>query len=255
MSEQNKEYAMVPVEPTPEMLNALNDMAIEVAMLNHGANFTNALKAGYDDMLSAAPKTLPADWTSVADRLPEIGVEIRFKTRSENIFHGWLTADDDWWVPELNTWIGGNGHTVAHWMPLSAAPTMPEQPTANDIVRQFNAWTPDAQPQQEPASATPEALLPHLRQYQHNDCSGFVFGYDLEGINRLYAELKKANSDLAAAAIVPEGCALVPISAQQEASKDAQLYQWLRKNDEYVAGIDEEALRVAMQQEGEGNGN
>jgi hypothetical protein len=39
-------------------------------------------------------------------------------------------------------------------------------------------------------------LTQHLRQYQHNDCSGFVFGYDKTGIDRLVALLEAQNADL-----------------------------------------------------------
>jgi hypothetical protein len=34
-------------------------------------------------------------------------------------------------------------------------------------------------------------LTEHLRQYQHNDCSGIVFGYDKAGIDKLFASLNK----------------------------------------------------------------
>jgi hypothetical protein len=34
-------------------------------------------------------------------------------------------------------------------------------------------------------------LTEHLRQYQHNDGSGLVFGYDKDGIDKLFASLSK----------------------------------------------------------------
>jgi hypothetical protein len=41
-------------------------------------------------------------------------------------------------------------------------------------------------------TAPNNALLPYLRQYRHNDGSeGFVFAYDLEGINREFALMGK----------------------------------------------------------------
>lgn len=56
--------------------------------------------------------------------------------------------------------------------------------------------------------ATPDELIPLLRQYQHNDGSGLVFGYDKDGVDRLFSimarrlttmeeALKTANDTLA----------------------------------------------------------
>ena len=35
-----------------------------------------------------------------------------------------------------------------------------------------------------------------LRQYQHNDCSGFVFGYDLEITDELFNNLENSNFEM-----------------------------------------------------------
>jgi hypothetical protein len=63
------------------------------------------------------------EWISLKDRPPEIDRDVRFRTHSGNEYSGWLTVDEDWWVPELNTWIGGDGKMVTHWMPIEAAPS------------------------------------------------------------------------------------------------------------------------------------
>ena len=44
-----------------------------------------------------------------------------------------------------------------------------------------------------------EILLTALRQYQHNDCSGFIFGYDKEETDKIVAELLKKIEHLTAA--------------------------------------------------------
>ena len=52
-------------------------------------------------------------------------------------------------------------------------------------------------------NATPNELLVALRQYQHNDCSGLLAGFDYEKILKIYAhkqaeidELKKIINDI-----------------------------------------------------------
>lgn len=37
---------------------------------------------------------------------------------------------------------------------------------------------------------TDKDLIPHLRQFQHNDCSGLLFGYDKDGVDRVVATLR-----------------------------------------------------------------
>jgi len=39
---------------------------------------------------------------------------------------------------------------------------------------------------------TPEILLPALRQYQHNDCSGFIAGFDHDTTTRIVILMQKA---------------------------------------------------------------
>jgi len=43
---------------------------------------------------------------------------------------------------------------------------------------------------------TPDIFLPALRQYQHNDCSGLLAGYDKEETDRIVAMLKNSNSEM-----------------------------------------------------------
>lgn len=58
------------------------------------------------------------EWISVEDRKPDVCVDVVVKTRMNNILHGWLTVDDDWWIPEFNTWLGGDGRMMTHWKPI-----------------------------------------------------------------------------------------------------------------------------------------
>jgi len=44
---------------------------------------------------------------------------------------------------------------------------------------------------------TPDILLPALRQYQHNDCSGLVAGFDYDETVKIVSLLIGANSDSA----------------------------------------------------------
>lgn len=39
---------------------------------------------------------------------------------------------------------------------------------------------------------TPEILLPALRQYQHNDCSGLIAGFDYDKTAKIVALMNKA---------------------------------------------------------------
>ena len=41
-------------------------------------------------------------------------------------------------------------------------------------------------------SKVPEILLPVLRQYQHNDCSGSIAGFDYEGTIKIVNSMRKA---------------------------------------------------------------
>ena len=43
---------------------------------------------------------------------------------------------------------------------------------------------------------TPDVLIPALRQYQHNDKSGFVFGYDMEVANEVVDQLENSNFEM-----------------------------------------------------------
>ena len=43
---------------------------------------------------------------------------------------------------------------------------------------------------------TPESLIPAIRQYQHNDKSGFVFGYDMEVTNEVVDQLENSNFEM-----------------------------------------------------------
>lgn len=45
-------------------------------------------------------------------------------------------------------------------------------------------------------SKTPEELIPALRQYLHNDGSGFVAAYDKEEVDRIFAALKSRVAEL-----------------------------------------------------------
>ncbi len=43
---------------------------------------------------------------------------------------------------------------------------------------------------------TPEILLPALRQYQHNDCSGLLAGFDHDETVKVFKQLQIALEDL-----------------------------------------------------------
>ena len=43
---------------------------------------------------------------------------------------------------------------------------------------------------------TPEVLIPAIRQYRHNDKSGFVFGYDMDVANEVVDQLENSNFEM-----------------------------------------------------------
>lgn len=43
---------------------------------------------------------------------------------------------------------------------------------------------------------TPDILLPALRQYQHNDCSGLLAGYDKEETERILLKIKDKHDEM-----------------------------------------------------------
>ena len=46
--------------------------------------------------------------------------------------------------------------------------------------------------------STPEILIPALRQYKHNDNSGFVAGYEVEATEQIVTDLQMQIIDLKA---------------------------------------------------------
>jgi hypothetical protein len=122
-------YALVPVEPTPEMCEAYQDASSWTAPLGASA---------YKAMIAAAPTPEPASpWISVEDRLPEYeqNVLVEFVTIHGTPNH--TTAelhsiarhvgpgapyDNRWFVTVAS---GHELHTVTRWMPLPAAPEQP----------------------------------------------------------------------------------------------------------------------------------
>jgi hypothetical protein len=74
-------------------------------------------------------------------------------------------------------------------------------------------------------------LTEHLRQFQHNDGSGLVFGYDKEGIDKMFASLNK--------------------QPQVEAGEGA-VYQRRRVKELLTPGTWEEVLPITYEQNYEG---
>ena len=43
---------------------------------------------------------------------------------------------------------------------------------------------------------TPELLIPAIRQYRHNNNSGFIFGYDTEEADKAFNDIQAKNTAL-----------------------------------------------------------
>lgn len=105
-------FALVPVEPTPEMVSAAEeahmpfgdmDIALRMAILS----------------APSAPATVQGDgWIPIIERLPNVAQEVIVFSSFEGVCAGVLDSYDEWFAPCSEYKLT----RVTHWMPLPKSP-------------------------------------------------------------------------------------------------------------------------------------
>lgn len=108
-------YALVPVEPTPKMVDATWD---EPLGANESHNVRN--KRIYKAMIAAAPKPVVPAWQPI-ETAPRDGTDVLIYTMAGSMYvAGYDDAFSNVW--RIRNDEGVNSRVVTHWMPLPAAP-------------------------------------------------------------------------------------------------------------------------------------
>jgi hypothetical protein len=152
-------YALVPIEPTPEMIKAALDKPC-FDPLGDPLPWSHITRTSYAAMLAAAPAAPAADgWIPVSERLPDIGSTViayylnsygKGRTIRAQHVEAWTIEAEDvadvdtdcveyseqddcyyllqGWYECIDNWdeyyrVAVTGGPITHWMPLPAAPS------------------------------------------------------------------------------------------------------------------------------------